>query len=171
MSANLLTTSKSTAIQRAKNYRGAKAGLQAAIGYAVAQLLQGNADGLHIVMSAAGLIENRGGEMHANADGRAVWAYLTKRDALGLTGIVAWDKESGRFRMCKNWTKAADDLDLAHVVNTLANVRWDQYKAAKADQAFDLNKAVVRLVHKARSNGITDDDAIMSVVRQALKTA
>jgi hypothetical protein len=167
MTANYLTTSADIAIARAKNYRGAKEGLQASIGYAVAQLLQGNADGLHVVMTAAGLIENRGGEMHANADGRAVFAYLTDPQGLGLKSVVRWDKESGRFKMAKGWENAADKLDLTRLVNMLANVRWDQFKSRKASEAFDLDKAVARLVKRAMDEGI-EARKINAAVKRAL---
>lgn len=162
---NILKTTKSIAVSNAKAYRGAKAKLQGAIGYAVAQLLQGNADGLETIMRAGELVSNNQGVMHANSDGRAVWKYITHKDGLGLTGIVQWDKAAGRFKMAENWSKVAAKMDLEQLTNALTNVRWDKFQSVKVDIAFDLDKVVSVMVRRASSKGASAEQIKASLKR------
>lgn len=160
MTINIASISKDIAIQRARNYKGAKDGLQIAIAWAVGQTLQGNADGMTAVMDEAGLLaKSADGKMTAYADGRAVWSYLTatqERGGIGLTGILRWDKEKQKFAMTKGWKAKADQLDYTHIVETLSNTRWDTFKAKPADKAFDLDKAIKTLITRAANEGVSD---------------
>lgn len=156
---NISAITKDIALQRARNYRGAKNGLQIAIAWAVGQVLQGNADGMTMVMEAAGLLAKSSDEkMTTYADGRAVWAYVTTaqdRGGIGLTGIIRWDKDRQKFAMAKGWKAKADQLDYTAVVTTLSETRWDTFKAVPADKAFDLDKAIQRLITRAANEGVS----------------
>lgn len=153
--ATILNTTKTNALNDAKAYRGGKIRLQRALGYVVTQLLHGNADAIDMVFRAAELVSNSADGMLTNADGRAVWKYLTHKDGLNLKGVVMWDKDARRFKMAEGWSAAAAGLDLAALANTLAFVRWDKFDAQKAEMAFDLDRAVLQLVKRASSKGAT----------------
>jgi hypothetical protein len=158
---NIASITKDTAIQRAKNYRGAKEGLQIAITWAVGQALQGNADGVHQVFVAAGLMANEEGVMTTYVDGRAVFAYMTaKQDqgGCGLSGIIKWDKEANKFKMAEKWKGKAASIDMVKLVETLSYTRWDTFKKSPASKAFDLDKAIATLITRAANEGVSDQE-------------
>ena len=155
---NIASISSEMALQRAKNYRGAKNGLQIAIAWAVGQALQGNADGIHSVFLAAGLMANDEGTMTTYADGRAVWAYVSasqEQGGCGLSGVVRWDKETSKFKMGEKWKGKADSLDMVKLVETLTYTRWDTFKKVSAGKAFDLDKALQTLITRAANEGVS----------------
>jgi hypothetical protein len=168
------TVSESTAIQRAVNYRGAKAGFQQSVTYIVEQLLHGNADAVYRIMRAAEMLIPKPGKdgvkMYATKDGRALWQYLTdptENGGLGLSGIVRWDSDSQSHKMAENWQDAANKLNLGLIWSNLKTRRWDMHGKMKADRAFDLNERVKRLIAEARKNGITGEQ-ITAAVSKAL---
>lgn len=154
---NIASISADMAIQRARNYKGAKNGLQVAIAWAVGQTMQGNADGLYQVFLAADLLSG-GEKMTAYADGRAVWSYLTtsqSRGGCGLGTLIRWDKELSKFKMTEGWKSKAEDIDMVALVETLSETRWDTFKAVAVEKAFDLDKAIQTLITRAANKGIS----------------
>ena len=161
----IFNVSQATAIQRAKNLRGAAAGYQQSVIWAVGQALNGNADGLFQIMQAAGLLANQNGQMTTYKAGRQVWQYVTtpqSQGGCGLVGVIRWDKDSQSFKMTKGWTAKAASLDTDALAETLTNVRWDQMNKTKkaADSAFDLEKAIKTLVTRAANNGVTEEELV-----------
>ena len=158
MSINIAAITKDIALQRAANYKGAKEGLQVSIAWAVGQALQGNADGLQAVFSAAGLMASEDGVMTTYADGRAVWAYITasqEQGGCGLNGVIRWDKDANRFKMAEKWKGKSASLDMVKLVETLTDTRWDTFKKKPASKAFDLDKAINTLITRAANEGIS----------------
>lgn len=157
---NFASISKDAALQRARNYRGAKDGLQYSIAWAVGQAMNGNADGLFMVMREADLLAKDGSsKMTTYADGRAIWAYITaKQDqgGCGLSGIIRWDSDAQRFKMGEKWKGRAQAVDVVKLIETLSSTRWDTFKKVSADKAFDLDKAISALITRAANEGISD---------------
>jgi hypothetical protein len=167
--------SEKAAIEAAMDYKRGKDRLQTAIAVAVYQLLaHGNANLLTKVFSAACLTEYKHGASVTNADGKIVYRYITQRLFDGRE-IVKWDKDARRFRMAEGWTLNAEGLDRERIANDLRFVRWDQHEASKSETAFDLDKAILRLIKKAsdpNNGGFSVDqinDAVKRVHRQILE--
>jgi hypothetical protein len=168
------TVSEFTAIHRAMNYRGAKAGFQVAVTYIVEQLLHGNADATYRVMRAAEMLTPKptkdGLKLFATKYGRALWQYLTdptENGGLGMAGIVRWDADSQSYKMSDKWQDAANKLNLAMVWSNLKIRRWDMHGKVKADRAFDLDARINRLVAEARKHGATSEQ-ITAALSKAL---
>ena len=157
---------RSQALQRARNYRGAKAGFQVSVYWAVQQTLNGNADGLYMIMLHAGMLAGKGDMMTTCADGRQLWKYWNapvEEGGLGLKGIVTWDRDKVKFKMKDSWRLAAEKLDVAKLHVALADTRWDTFAKMKASRAFDLDKAVLRLLTQASNNGVTREELIEKI--------
>lgn len=156
--ANYQNVSEFQAIQYAMNYRGAKRAFQASLAYIVAQAYQGNADACHRVFVAAGMLTNINGEMFASKDASAAWQYLTDpvaKGGCGLSGILKFDRDANTFGMAKDWTKKFANTDVAAVWANLATKPWDMHMPKPAASAFDLDKAILRLIKRAADNGVT----------------
>ena len=167
------TITQSQAIQYATNYRGAKASLQWSIRWAVEQTLNGNADGLFIIMNAAGMIANKEGVMTTLADGRQLWKYLTAPiddGGLGLSHLIRWSTDDNKFKMTNGWKAAATKIDVVAIAQNMADCRWDQYKSTPSKSAFDLDKAIMHLVTRAANNGVTEED-VAKAFRKLAKPA
>ena len=161
---------RSQAMQYAKNYRGSKASLQHSIRWATEQAMAGNADGIYMVMLAAGMISGRKGEMTTLADGRQLWKYFTAPiddGGLGMAKLIRWDKELSKFKMTKGAKAATAELDVVTLMENLHNNRWDQYKSTPANKAFDLDKAITNLVTRAANNGLSADDVTTAFLKLA----
>jgi hypothetical protein len=158
---NLNDVTRATAIQRARNYRGAKAGFQTSIYWAVNQTLNGNADGLYMIMLHAGMVTGKGHEMTTCADGRQLWAYWS--DGLGLKGILSWDKDKSKFKMQEGWKLTAGKIDIVALMTALSETPWHMFRRVPASKAFDLDKAVMRLLTLAGNNGLSPDEVISAV--------
>lgn len=145
---------RSTALQRAKNYKNAKSGFQTSVYWAVTQALHGNADGLYLIMLHAGMLNGTGGEMTKLADGRQLWTYWNDPNGLGLKGLLDWDKNKTRFKMTSGWRQVIQDLDLPALHIKLTTTLWSKFEKKKGDDpAFDLEKALEQLIKKAGNNG------------------
>jgi hypothetical protein len=166
------TISESTAIQRAMNYRGAKAGFQQVVVYVVEQLLHGNADATYRVMRAAEMLAPKptkdGLKMFATKDGRALWQYLTdpvENGGLGMVDVIRWNSDTQSYKMAENWQDAANKLNLAMVWSNLKAHRWDMHGKVAADRAFDLDERIKRLVAMARKHGATSEQITAAVAK------
>lgn len=158
------------AIQRAKNYKHAKDGLQQAIYWIVEQTLNGNADAIYQIMRAADMLSFDGEHHVVGKDGEQFWRYVSSPLAtggLGLASMVAWDKDTNTFKMKKgknaSWVDAANAYDHAQAFENLS-CRWDRFeRTKKASDAFDLDKAVLRLIKTATEHGKSIDEVVAAV--------
>lgn len=170
MNITIAKITESSAMANARNYRNAKVRFQISIAWAVGQALNGNADGLQNVMMAAGLIADEKGVMTAYSDGRQVWKYISSsqdQGGVGLGKVIQWSKEKDRFVMAKNWQQAAEELDMAILVGTLSETRWDQFQKTPASRAFDMDKAILSLVSRASKAGLSESDVKAAFMRLA----
>ena len=166
--ANYQNVSEGQAIQYAQNYRGAKRAFQASLAYIVAQAFQGNADACHRVFVAAGMLTNVRGELFAGKDASAAWQYLTdsvEKGGCGLSGIIRFDRETNRFSMAKGWAAKFANTDVAAVWTNLAKKPWNMHAPKPAAAAFDLDKAILRLVKRAGDNGFTPETLAAHVAK------
>jgi hypothetical protein len=162
--------SESQAIQYAKNYRGAKRAFQGSLAYIVAQAFAGNADACHRVFTAAGMLTNIKGELFASKDASAAWQYLTdsvEKGGCGLSGILRFDREANKFTMAKEWAKKFANVDVAAVWVNIATLPWDQHMPKPAASAFDLDKAILRLIKRASDNGVKASDVAAHMLKLA----
>lgn len=147
---------RSIAIQRARNYRNAKAGFQQAVYWAAQQALNGNADGLYMIMLNAGMLNGQGGEMTKLADGRQLWSYWNDPQGLNLKGLVDWDKTKTKFKMTAGWRQTVQNLDLEDLHTRLTTSLWSKHEAVKKDpKVFDLDRLLEALIKKSGNNGYT----------------
>ena len=170
MSNLMREVSEFQAIQYAKNYRGAKRAFQASLAYIVVQAYSGNADACHRVFVAAGMLTNVKGELFASKDASAAWQYLTdsiEKGGCGLSGIVKFDRETNKFAMSENWVKKFANTDTAAVWVNLATKPWDQHMPKPAASAFDLDKAILRLIKRASDNGVKASDVAAHMLKLA----
>ena len=145
-------------------YRKGSRELQVALQYVVAQAHSGNADAVHEVFVAAGLLFNLHGELQGTRTAKAVWSYLTAKAEGGgceIGGMIRFDKDTNRVKMAKGWKTAAAKVDVAQVWANLAEPRgWLEFRPMPKAAVFDLHKAVVSLVKKAEANGQTIADVL-----------
>ena len=160
----MLVPSKKRAIEAAMAYRKGSRELQVALQYVVAQAHSGNADAVHEVFVAAGLLFNLRGELEGTRTAKAVWSYLTAKAEGGgceIGGMIRFDKDTNRVKMAKGWKTAAAKVDVAQVWANLAEPRgWLEFRPMPKAAVFDLHKAVVSLVKKAEANGQTISDVL-----------
>lgn len=170
----MITVSKTRAIEGAKAFRRGAGELQTALVYVVQQTLEANANAAAEVFTAAGLTFNSQGELQGTQTARAVWRYLQaapEKGGLGMAGILRFDPETQRFTMAKNWPAKVDRLDLARIWANLQTPRgWLVFQSEKAAKAFDLNKAILSLVNRARREGV-DAETLQGALLAASRAA
>jgi hypothetical protein len=158
--------SRDTIVSAGKTYKTAKDGIQVALCGAVYQASKGNPDWVTLLLrSMDSLTRSSDGTWKVGADGRQVFAYLTR--FLGIP--VTWDKSAGNFKMAKNWS--ANSPTIEDTLAKMGQARWDKFNAVKADKAFDEEKFFEGLISAAldpnRMNTTLDD--LLVKVKTAIK--
>lgn len=158
------------ALENAMAYKTGKDRLQLAIGAALYQTIQhGNPDWLTAIFAAAQLTEYKHGASVTNADGKVVYRYIVNSIFGGKDAcLIKWDKDSRKFKMVEGWVLLKQRLDLDKVAETLRYVRWDRAEATKTETAFDMDKAVLRLIKSAfdpEKGNMTDINQLLDAVK------
>lgn len=131
-------------LEAALGYKNAKDRLQVAIQACVYQVLKGNPDWLTRMFSTAELSQVKHGAVVINADGKAIHRYLMME--CGLSDVLAWDKETRKYKMAEGWKLFEDSIDLALLEATLTNIRWDQSTPVKEASEYKADKATQRFI-------------------------
>jgi hypothetical protein len=144
--------------------------------YIVEQTMGGNSDAIGIVFHAAGLLWNKGGQLQLTKDGTAAWNWLKTtidKGGCGLGALLRWDKEKRRFFYRDGWSKKADTMDMDAIEHNFRAWRYDQWgkNSKPADQEFNLEARVIRLVADAKKKGKLTPSEIEAQVQNAVKAA